>query len=216
MDVWADISDVVEGPRQDWATSDPWRRGMRKQLLGDPLTGTGPLAVPMDRVERTRCPESTRELAAGETLTADYTWDVGYADGTPLFGPSGDPAIVRARVVPQRTAAQADAGEDAPAPVAAEAPVHVASARSRRAMSPSRAIEALFENPEAAAWLDLEHASTWRRADLRLRGGRWLFDVRRVATGCCRETLIGGDGRADRHDAMRSTRRCWRGSPRGP
>jgi hypothetical protein len=91
--------------------------------------------------------------------------------------------------MPQRTAAQAKAGEDAPLPVAAEVPVRVESVKSRRAMSPSRAIEALFGDPEAAAWLDLEHGSTWRRADLRLRGGRWLVDVRRVATGSSRESL---------------------------
>ena len=193
---------MVEGPRQDWATSDPWRRGMRRQLLGDPLTGTGPLAVPLDPWSGRRCPEATRELAAGETLTADYTWDVGYADGTALFGPSGDPAIVRARVVPQRTAAQAKAGEDAPAPVAAEAPVHVASVRSRRAMSPSRAIEALFANPGGSRLAGpgaRVHVAPGRSAAARrpLAGGRPAGGHRLLP----REP-VGGDGCAERHDAI--------------
>jgi hypothetical protein len=188
--VWADISDVVEGPKQDWATTDPWRRGMRRQLLGDPVgTGTGPLAIGMAPTTKPDCPEPTRSLAPGETLVAEHAWRVGYADGTPLYGPAGDPAVIRARVVPQRSETQIAAGEEARIPVAAEASVRVASARNRRAISPSRAIEALFNDREAAAWLDLEHGSTWRRADLRLSRGRWLFDVRRIATGCCRESL---------------------------
>jgi hypothetical protein len=188
--VWADVSEVVEGPRQDWATTDPWRRGMRRQLLGDPVeTGTGPLAVTMPPTTKPDCPEQTRTLEPGGTLAAEHTWRVGYADGTPLFGPAGDPALIRARVVPQRSEEEIAAGADPRTPVATAAPVRVASSRTRRAISPSRAIEALFADREAAAWFDLEHGSTWRRAGLRLSRGRWLFDVRRVGTGCCRETL---------------------------
>jgi hypothetical protein len=205
--VWADISEVVEGPRQDWATTDPWRRGMRRQLLGDPAgTGTGPLAITMAPTSRPDCPDPIRTLGPGETLTTEHAWRVGYADGTPLYGPAGDPAMIRARVVPQRSDEQVAAGEEARTPVAAAAPVRVASARNRRAMSPSRAIEALFNDREAAAWLDLEHGSTWRRADLRLSRGRWLFDVRRIGTGCCRESLSAavdaGDGSIRNLDAQ--------------
>ncbi len=194
VDVWADISPVVAGPREDWATTDPWRDKMRRRLLGDPVTaGTGPHAVSLSAVERARCPDTTRTLAAGETIDAAYTWDVGYPDGTPLYGPSDDPAVVRARVVPQVTPTRADAGLDAPPPVTAEAPLRVARARGpralSRALSPSQAVEALFDDREAAAWLDLEPASTWRRADMRLVRGRWRFDVLRIATGCCRERL---------------------------
>lgn len=207
VSVWADISEVVEGPRQDWATTDPWRRGMRRQLLGDPVVaGTGPEAVTMAPTSRPDCPDEIRTLAPGETLVAEHAWRVGYADGTPLYGPAGDPAMIRARVVPQRSEEQVAAGEDPRTPVAAAIPVRVASARNRRAMSPSRAIEALFNDREAAEWLDLEHGSTWRRADLRLSRGRWLFDIRRVGTGCCRESLSAsvdaGDGSLRNLDAQ--------------
>jgi len=188
--VWADISGAVEGPRADWAKTDPWRRGMRRQLLGDPMTGSGPLALPFTTAERGRaCGEDTTEVPPGGDITASFRWRVGYQDGSPLFGPEEGPVVVRARIVPLATRAQTEAGADPTPPVAAGEALAVASPRTRRTLPPAWAVEALFADPEAAAWMDLEHSATWRRGDLRLVRGRWRFDVRRIATGCCRETL---------------------------
>lgn len=188
--VWADITGAVEGPREDWATTDPWRRGMRRSLLGDPLAGTGPLAVPFAAVERgPACPKPTLELAAGDTLSRELRWSVGYPDGTPLHSPEAGSVVVRAQVMAADPDTVADAEPDAPRWGAAEQPLAVRPVRDRRILSPAGAIEALFADPAAAGWLDLEHSGTWRRWDLRLGRGKWRFEVRRIATGCCRESL---------------------------
>lgn len=210
IDAWADLRNVVEGPRLSWATSDPWRERMRRQLLGDASAGRGPLAVPLSAAGRRRaCPDRILELAPGESVSATFPWTVGYGDGSPLYGPDAAPAVIRARanLLPGREPGRADAeaGEDADAPIVGAAPVSVTSARVRRTLPPARAIEALFGDEDAARWLDLEDASTWRRATMRLVRGRWLFEIRRVATGCCRERLTAAirarDGRLVALDA---------------
>jgi hypothetical protein len=191
VEVWADIANVVAGERVDWTESHPWRRGMRKALLGDPADGTGPLAVSFRTTSPpTSCPDSgSIELAPGEESQETLTWRVGYPDGSPLAGPDETPAIIRARVRPVRSRAQVRAGDPQPDAIEVAMPLSLTTARNGRIVPPAQAVEALFRDAEAARWLDLEHASSWRRADLRLVRGRWRIDIRRVAAGCCRETL---------------------------